>query len=171
MDLLSLVEDHQTVQPPSLQVPDQSARKAAPSAAISLQNTLRAGRKISRKTLRDAMIGQYGGADAEGAWVWKDAYEAVEQALCAHLLRVGPAMIADDPLSVLRRLEDLSALAPTHTRRTEESLRLQQFSTPLGLAYCAFLAGDIGAGDIVLEPSAGNGALAAKAKDEEKAEE
>lgn len=37
---------------------------------------------------------------------------------------------------------------------------LSEFSTPLPLAYIAACAADISAGDLVLDPSAGNGALA-----------
>jgi hypothetical protein len=61
-------------------------------------------------------------------------------------------------------LEKLVALCPTHTRRSEESVQLQQFSTPLPLAYLVAKAGFIQATDLILEPSAGTGLLAQMAK-------
>ncbi|HYX17477.1 MAG TPA: strawberry notch family protein, partial [Nostoc sp.] len=94
----------------------------------------------------------------QGKWQWKDAYEAVEIALILYLRQQG---LSDNPLEELRRLE---LLCPTHTRRSEEQLKLQQFSTPLPLAYLVALAGQITNNDLVLEPSAGTGILAQFAK-------
>ena len=64
---------------------------------------------------------------------------------------------------MLRMLETLAALEPSQTRRSEEQLRLQQFSTPFPLAYAALQAAAIRPGDVVLEPSAGTGMLAVMA--------
>ena len=60
------------------------------------------------------------------------------------------------PAATLRILETLAALEPSQTRRSEEQLKYQQFSTPLPLAYAALQAAMIRPGDVVLEPSAGN---------------
>ena len=51
-------------------------------------------------------------------------------------------------------------MLPTHTRRSQESHSLQQFSTPLEFAYVASVAAGVTANDVVLEPSAGTGMLA-----------
>jgi hypothetical protein len=69
-----------------------------------------------------------------------------------------------EPSRVLAMLSKIGALLPSETRRSEESHALQQFSTPLEFAYVASLAARIGAGDIVLEPSAGTGMLAIHAE-------
>ena len=53
---------------------------------------------------------------------------------------------------------------PTETRRSEAQIRLQQFSTPLPYAHVAATAAAIRPGDVVLEPSAGTGALAHMAR-------
>src|SRR3546814_9259693 len=53
---------------------------------------------------------------------------------------------------------------PTQTRRSEEGQALQQFSTPLPLAFVAALAASIRSDDVVLEPSAGTGMLAIHAE-------
>ena len=67
---------------------------------------------------------------------------------------------ADGPRRMLAMLETVAALEPSHTKRSEEQVRLQQFSTPLPLAYAALQAAAIRPGDTVLEPSAGTGMLA-----------
>ena len=65
---------------------------------------------------------------------------------------------------MLAMLGAIAALEPSHTRRSEEQVRLQQFSTPLPLAYAALQAAAIRPGDTVLEPSAGTGMLAVMAE-------
>ena len=54
----------------------------------------------------------------------------------------------------------------TETRRSEQQIRLQQFSTPLPFAALAVRAAAIRKGETVLEPSAGTGSLAGFAKRE-----
>jgi len=51
---------------------------------------------------------------------------------------------------------------PTQTVRSEEQIVLQQFSTPADIAALAVLLARIDPEDVVLEPSAGNGLLAAQ---------
>ena len=131
---------------------------------------LEAGRALDAATLRDAMTEAFGATDAEGGWVWKDAYEAAEAACVLFLQRYGRGMRrtcgagADGPRRMLAMLEAVAALEPSHTRRSEEQVRLQQFSTPLPLAYAALQAAAIRPGDVVLEPSAGTGMLAVMAE-------
>ena len=61
-------------------------------------------------------------------------------------------------------LAKVAALVPSHTRRSEESQALQQFSTPIGLGFVASTAAAITPADLVLEPSAGTGLLAIHAE-------
>ena len=65
---------------------------------------------------------------------------------------------------MLAMLVAIAALEPSHTKRSEDQVRLQQFSTPLTLAYAALRAAAIRPGDTVLEPSAGTGMLAVMAE-------
>ena len=65
---------------------------------------------------------------------------------------------------MLALLEKIGGLLPTETRRSETSQALQQFSTPLELAYVAAYAAGIRSDDLVLEPSAGTGMLAVQAE-------
>ena len=140
------------------------------AAARILAPVLEAGRPIDAVTLRSAMTQAFGADDTGGAWVWKDAYEAAEVSVVLFLKRFGRAMRKqagagpDGPARMLRMLEAVAALEPSHTRRSDEQVRLQQFSTPLPLAYAALQAAAIRPGDIVLEPSAGTGMLAVMAE-------
>ena len=154
--------------------PASPARPAAGdalfSAAQALLPVLEAGKPLDAATLRDAMTEAFGASDAGGGWVWKDAYEAAEAACVLFLQRYGRGMRrtcgagADGPRRMLAMLEAVAALEPSHTRRSEEQVRLQQFSTPLPLAYAALQAAAIRPGDVVLEPSAGTGMLAVMAE-------
>ena len=139
-------------------------------AARTLLPVLEAGRPLDAPTLRDAMTRAFGASDAHGAWVWKDAYEAAEAAVVLFVQRYGRAMRqragadADGPRKMLAMLAAIAALEPSHTKRSEDQVRLQQFSTPLPLAYAALRATAIRPGDTVLEPSAGTGMLAVMAE-------
>ena len=159
------------------EVRPHAARSTAPTEADALFETARAllpvlaaGRPLDANALRDAMTRAFSATDAEGAWVWKDAYEAAEAAVVLFLQRYGRAMRqragagADGPAAMLAMLERLAALEPSHTRRSYTQIRLQQFSTPLGIAYAAVRAAALRAGDAVLEPSAGTGMLAVMAQ-------
>ena len=156
---------------------DPSSPPARPSpgdalfaAARALLPVLEAGKPLDATILRNAMTEVFGASDAEGGWVWKDAYEAAEAACVLFLQRYGRGMRrtcgggADGPRRMLAMLEAVAALEPSHTRRSEEQVRLQQFSTPLPLAYAALQAAAIRPGDVVLEPSAGTGMLAVMAE-------
>ena len=139
------------------------------AAARILLGTLQGGHRLSATVLRVALTRAFGGTDSQGAWAWKDAYDAAEAAVVLFLKRYGAAMRRQagaglqGPAAMLAMLERLAALEPSHTRRSEEQVRLQQFSTPLPLAYAAVQAAAIRPGDRVLEPSAGTGLLAVMA--------
>src|SRR5262249_45594275 len=126
-------------------------------AANLLLTHLERGVAIDARALRAAMVASFGGSDAEGAWDWKTAYDACEAAQILFLRKLGPAMRerAASPSRFLAMLTKLAALVPSHTRRSEESQALQQFSTPIGLGFVASTAAAITPADVVLEPSAG----------------
>ena len=138
--------------------------------AHALLPRLEAGQALDAPALRSAMTSSFGAGDADGAWSWKDAYEAAEAALVLFLQRYGRAMrrqagtSPDASATMLAMLRKIAALEPSQTRRSEDQLRLQQFSTPLPLAYAALQAAAIRPGDVVLEPSAGTGMLAVMAQ-------
>ncbi|ODT43329.1 MAG: methylase [Methylobacterium sp. SCN 67-24] len=132
------------------------------AAAEHILPHLERGRAIDAATLRAAMEDAFGASDATGAWDWKLAYEAGEAATVLFLRKYGKALFrkAASPTSRLSALEKIARLLPTHTRRTEESQSLQQFSTPVPLGFAAITAASLAPTDHVLEPSAGTGLLA-----------
>ena len=131
-------------------------------AATLLAQLLAQGRAIDTRALRSAMETAFCATDAEGAWVWKDAYEACEAAQVMFLRKFGGAMRtrAGSASAMLEMLTRLAARLPTQTRRSEESDHFQQFSTPIALGFAAAEAAAITSADLVLEPSAGTGLLA-----------
>ena len=131
-------------------------------AARVLLPDLERGRRIDAGVLRSAMETAFGASDAAGAWDWKTAYDACEAATVLFLRKFGKALFrkADSPASRLVALAKIAGLLPTHTRRSEESQALQQFSTPVTLGLAACTAAAITSADCVLEPSAGTGLLA-----------
>ena len=143
-----------------------SKPRALLAAAAALLPRLEAGQALDASALRTALTRVFAGSDADGTWVWKDAYEAAEAALVLFLKRWGRAMRreAGSPGRMLAMLEALAALEPSHTRRSEEQVARQQFSTPLPLAYAMLQAARVRPGDVVLEPSAGTGMLAVLAE-------
>ena len=140
--------------------------RALLAAAAALLPRLEAGQALDAPTLRAVLTRAFGGSDATGAWVWKDAYEAAEAALVLFLKRWGRTMRreAGSPEGMLAMLEALAALEPSHTRRSEGQVARQQFSTPLPLAYAVLQAARVRPGEVVLEPSAGTGMLAVLAE-------
>ncbi len=134
------------------------------NVAQELVKSLLQNRPLDPKTIQTQMNKYFFGSDAQGAWQWKDAYEALEVALILYLRYKGVKMLSQHPLSVLRQLEAVEALIPTHTRRSEQQLKLQQFSTPLPLAFIVAYAARLRSDDLVLEPSSGIGVLAQFAK-------
>lgn len=132
------------------------------TAANRILTGLERGITIETRILRQAMEEAFGGSDAEGFWSWKDAYEACEAAQVLFLRKYGRAMQekAASPAALLSMISRIAGLLPTHTRRSEESQSLQQFSTPTPLALVAAIAAGITPDDVVLEPSAGTGLMA-----------
>jgi predicted RNA methylase len=132
------------------------------AAAQHLLGHLERGERVDAPILRAAMEAAFDASDTSGAWDWKAAYDACEAATVLFLRKYGRALFrkAASPAARLAALTKIIGLLPTHTRRSEESQALQQFSTPVPLGLAAMLAAAIMSTDIVLEPSAGTGLLA-----------
>jgi predicted RNA methylase len=136
------------------------------AAAGLLLAQLERGHAIDAPALRAAMLAAFDGSDAEGIWDWKAAYDVCEAAQILFLRKFGPVMRgrAVSRWAFLAMLAKVAALLPSHTRRSEESQALQQFSTPLGFGFVASVAAAIMPTDLVLDPSAGTGLLAVHAE-------
>src|SRR5580700_7527444 len=120
-------------------------------AADLLLPHLERGCRIDSDILRTVMETAFGGSDAEGAWNWKTAYDACEAAQVLFLRRFGRPMRtrAGSSAAMLGMLTKITHLLPSHTRRSEESQVLQQFSTPITLGFVAATAAAITPADLV----------------------
>jgi hypothetical protein len=138
--------------------PNQSPPDAQLKTALSL-----IAAEITRAPLRSSFLSKimcftFGGSDASGAWNWRMAYDMMQAAAVQALVLDANG---SDPLAAAK---PLAMRLLTETRRSEQQIRLQQFSTPLPYAALAVRAGAIRNGQTVLEPSAGTGSLAGFAK-------
>ncbi len=133
------------------------------AAARSLAVHLSRSRPLDRHLVADVMTTTFGASDAEGGWTWRDAYDAIEAATVLQIRRLAPqvARLEDAPAEIAALLAGVSTLGLTHSRRSEDQVALDQFSTPPQLAALAVLAAQVRPGDLVLEPSAGTGLIAA----------
>ncbi|MBM2400954.1 methyltransferase, partial [Sulfitobacter pseudonitzschiae] len=118
------------------------------------------GAEVDHQPLRSSALARimretFHGSDAGGAWDWRMAYDLMQAAAVQMLLR-GDGAAGDIAAAKL-----LASRLLTETRRSEQQIRLQQFSTPLTFAVLVVRAAAIRKGETVLEPSAGTGALAA----------
>ena len=137
----------------SSKTPTTSEIASALFAAASLMlPQLESGRLIDAHALRVAMEQVFGGSDAEGAWNWKQAYDACEAAQVLFLRKFAGAIRARATTlpAQLAMLGKLAALPPSHTRRSEESQALQQFSTPITLGFVAGAAAALTPADLML---------------------
>lgn len=140
--------------------------QAVYQAGMLLLPFLEQGQPVTTAALRTAMTTSFGGTDALGFWIWKDAYEVLEAAQVLFLRRFGPTILSRSktPQATLAMMKRIAELLPTHTRRSDESQAMQQLSTPLPLAFVTALAAAMASSDLVLEPSAGTGLLAVHAE-------
>ncbi|MEG1491467.1 MAG: strawberry notch family protein [Oscillospiraceae bacterium] len=127
-----------------------------------LSDKIKKGAEFNSAVLFDAADAAFGGTMAQGKYTPKDAYDALELAVNQHLLNYAKDFNGDSKAAVnaVQSLQKMLNGIPTQTKRTEEQISFQQFSTPPTIAYLAAWAANISNKDIVLEPSAGIGGLA-----------
>jgi len=89
--------------------------------------------------------------------------KGLEARTCKRMTEVVADELPGRPAGVLTLIARIARLEPPQTRRDDVQQRFQQFSTPLELAWCVAACAGVTARDVVLEPSAGTGTLAAAA--------
>lgn len=138
-------------------------------AIAAIQAQIAAGTKFDRNTAHDIVAKIYGGTIGQGTFTIKDLTDIVEAAINRHIVEAKAGDrpfwdIQDDAAGAVETVKSLKALlekVPTQTVRTEETDKLQQFSTPPTLAYVVDWVANLRPDDVVLEPSAGIGGLLA----------
>ena len=144
--------------------PAKKAENPQQQIADEVRSSIERGTAFSSARLFEIADKAYGGTMAQGAYTVKDAYDGMELAVNQHLMhsdlvRQGNGSAAN-ARETLAKLQTLLWKLPTQTKRTAEMESFQQFSTPPNIAYLAAWTANVGAKDIVLEPSAGIGGLA-----------
>ncbi|MBE0703104.1 MAG: methylase/helicase, partial [Afipia sp.] len=111
--------------------------QAIHQAALLLVPFIERGETVTTAGLRTIMTESFGGSDAQGFWIWKQAYEALEAAQILFVQKFGTTMLSRSaaPRTALAMMKRIADLVPTHTRRSTESQAMQQLSTPLPLAF------------------------------------
>ena len=92
------------------------------------------GTEIDHQPLRSSALARimretFHGSDAGGAWDWRMAYDMMQAAAIQVLLR-GAGATAD-----IANVKLLASRLLTETRRSEQQIRLQQFSTPVSYTH------------------------------------
>ena len=135
-------------------------------------NQLSEGKKFTSQELQEAANKAYGGTMAEGKYDVKAMTDAMELGVNQYIIgTVSKAQSDFNAPEAKKAVEsideitsDILSMIPTQTKRSEEQISLQQFSTPPNIAYLASWVANIDKSDTVLEPSAGIGGLASFAK-------
>ena len=146
-------------------VDDADPATAGNNLADFVADQLEAGNTISAQGLFDQANRFYGGTTAEGKYTPKDAYDALELGVNKYIAKSSTfspdaAGTVAAARAIATKLRDLLDKLPTQTRRTEEQVEFQQFSTPPDLAFLMAWASAVHRKDTALEPSAGLGGLA-----------
>ena len=146
------ISDTEVKENASTTVNNEGTKQIADFVASKLEK----GKSFTSMELLKVSTVAFGGTMANNAFTVKDAYDAME-------LGVNKYILSMKDVSAQKMLEILELL-PTQTKRTEEQVKFQQFSTPPSIAYLANYVANVNAKDTMLEPSAGIGGLAVFAK-------
>jgi hypothetical protein len=139
--LEAIFQQNQLENCPISEVKPQTKSHPLIQVAHQLLPLLKQRQPISNTALSRLMAETFGGSDAEGNWLWKDAYEALEIAQILLVQQQGKELLnQSNRIAILQEIEQIHRLCPTQTKRSETSLQLQQFSTPLPLGYIAKVA-------------------------------
>ena len=137
--------------------------------ANAIKRRLAQGTKIANTPQLTALANAAGMKLGEHYKDVKELYDIASNALNQYIIEKGDEFnphqaTFKDALQIVVELDNLQDLLPTETQRSATMVELQQFSTPLPLAFVANWAAKIIPEDNMLEPSAGEGNIATFAK-------
>jgi predicted RNA methylase len=121
---------------------------------------LATGRHLTRADISGLFADETGVQDWGSAWTIDDYNNAVEIGALLWLRESSRIDLATSVHEAEARFDWLEAALPPRHVRSEAQVELQQFSTPPMLAWLMAKAAAVSSQDTLLEPSAGNGALA-----------
>lgn len=118
------------------------------------------GCHLTRSNVAGLFAAQTGVQDWGNAWTVDDYNNAVEIGALLWLREFSRVDLDTGFHEAAARFDWLDAALPPRHVRSESQVELQQFSTPPILGWLMAKAASLGTRDHILEPSAGNGALA-----------
>lgn len=130
------------------------------AVGVRIAELLASGRHLSRADIAGLFAEETGVMDWGSAWTIDDYNSAVEIGALLWLRESSRIDLATSVHEVEARFDWLEAALPPRHVRSEAQVELQQFSSPPMLAWLMAKAAAVSAQDTLLEPSAGNGALA-----------
>lgn len=162
----------QVVQETAQQVQQDQNKPASTQISDYVLDKLTNNRKITTQELQSIADKAHGGTMAEGKYDVKAMTDAMELGVNRYIIdTISNAQSDFNSPKAEKAVESLDEITesilnaiPTQTKRSEEQVSLQQFSTPPNIAYLASWVANIDNKDTVLEPSAGIGGLASFAK-------
>lgn len=162
----------QVIQETTQQVQQEQNKPASTQISDYVLDKLTNNGKITTQELQSIADKAHGGTMAEGKYDVKAMTDAMELGVNRYLIdTVSNAQSDFNSPKAEKAVESLDEITesilnaiPTQTKRSEEQVSLQQFSTPPNIAYLASWVANIDNKDTVLEPSAGIGGLASFAK-------
>lgn len=128
----------------------------------ALQQRILGGEPLTWQELGRVADANFGGSLAQGTYSAQDLANATEFALNRAITQA--SAWPDSIEGQIALLTKWSGVLPTQTRRSDEKVAFQQFSTPAEYAAVAAWLANLNAQDTVLEPSAGTGTLAVLAR-------
>ena len=162
----------QVVQETTQQVQQDQNKPASTQISDYVLDKLTNNGKITTQELQSIADKAHGGTMAEGKYDVKAMTDAMELGVNRYIINtISKAQSDFNSPKAEKAVESLDEITesilnaiPTQTKRSEEQVSLQQFSTPPNIAYLASWVANIDNKDTVLEPSAGIGGLASFAK-------
>ena len=139
-----------------------------PDLIHDLKTTITSGTPFSNSTLQRKATHYLGSSISSGKYDFRYLYDALEVALHQTIEEQALFLRTLAPSDALNHLENLISRLPTQRIRTNEQDQFQQFSSPAPLAFAgaclAVPANNDRTSPVLLEPSAGTGALATIAR-------
>lgn len=162
----------QVVQETTQHVQQDQNKPASTQISDYVLDKLTNNGKITTQELQSIADKAHGGTMAEGKYDVKAMTDAKELGVNRYIIdTISNAQSDFNSPKAEKAVESLDEITesilnaiPTQTKRSEEQVSLQQFSTPPNIAYLASWVANIDNKDTVLEPSAGIGGLASFAK-------
>ena len=150
---------------PSPQTPAPAEETTGPEGlADAVYRQLKAGHALGNITEFNRLAEKYLGDRTSGQWTPKDGFEAMEAGMNKLILEKAAEWNSMPFEQALAELRKALSLMTSQGTRTDEQLKLQQFSTPPTEAFTAVKAAHVNPDDVMWEPSAGNGGIASFAK-------